>query len=113
MGKHVYAVYGAEPGPVSPPDYEAVQARVDRHGPRTVVEQVEDRTPATVAAYSVSHDHQGRPQAAVLVAELADGSRAYARTEEADAVVAFGEGEWVGRPVLLAPGPAGVNQVRV
>jgi hypothetical protein len=55
-----------------------------------------------------TRERSGTPATALVIAELADGSRAYARTADADALEA---GEWVGRPVRLTPGPEGTNVV--
>lgn len=113
MTKHVWAVYGATPGPVSPPDEATIQAEIDREALRPVVASVRDAAGATIRAYSVTHDRTGAPASALVIAELADGSRAYARTTDVDALDALGAGEWVGRTVLLTPGPEGTNVVRL
>ena len=113
MTKHVWAVYGADPapGPVAPPDYDAVQARIDRRPGRTVTGTVGGPTAATVGAYSVTHDRSGTPETALIVADLADGTRAYARTTDADLLGALGSGEWVGRAVRLRPAAGPGNEV--
>ncbi len=108
MCKHVWAVYGSAPGPVTPPDYGAVQRRVDAAGDLVpVVVDADDR--GVIAAYSVTHGREGRPATALVIADLASGGRAYARTEDPDALVALGDGEWVGRPLRLRPDGRGRN----
>ena len=111
MTKHVWAVYGTEPGRLVPPDYSAVQARIDRAPARPVIPTLAEKETATIACYSVTHDRSGAPVTALVVAELEGGARAYARTNHPLALAAFGEGEWVGRRVCLRPGLAGSNEV--
>lgn len=111
MTKHVWAVYGTEPGQLVPPDYQAVQARIDRVVDRRVVSTLAAEASATIGCYSVTHDRSGTPVTALVVADLDGGARAYARTAHPDALAAFSDGEWVGRQVCLRPGRAGVNEV--
>ena len=111
MTKHVWAVYGTEPGPVTPPDYGAVQARIDREPPRAVVARVDRPVGATIGCWSVTHGRTGSPASALVVADLDDGARAYGRTTDPDALAGLSVGEWVGRRIRLRPGSAGVNEV--
>jgi acetyl-CoA C-acetyltransferase len=111
MTKHVWAVYAGAPGRLTPPDYLAVQAQIDRHPVRPVVAMIEDEVKATIACYSVTHDRAGLPASALVVADLAGGARAYARTTDADAVAALDVGEWVGRALRLRPGGSGAHDV--
>jgi len=110
MTKHVYAVYSSEPGPVRPPDYRSVQAKIDRSARRPVVGSLVRTSAGAIGCYSVTHDRSGVPTSALVVADLADGSRAYARTTRPDDLAALGEGEWVGRSIDLLPGPNGSNE---
>jgi len=111
MTKHVWAVYGTEPGPVAPPDYASVQAEIDRHPRRPVVPDGTVDSPAAIACYSVTHDRSGAPVSGLVVADLPDGSRAYGRTSDGDILAALERGESVGRPIRLRPGPGGVNRL--
>jgi acetyl-CoA C-acetyltransferase len=111
MTKHVWAVYASAPGPLTPPDYPAVQAQIDRHPVRPVVPVIEEEVKATIACYSVTHDRAGVPASALVIADLAGGARAYARTTDGDAVAELDVGEWVGRAVRLRPGSSGANDV--
>ena len=111
MTKHVWAVYGTDPGRLVPPDYPAVQARIDRTSLRHVAAALAEEETATIGCYSVTHERSGGPVAALVVADLDGGARAYARTTKADVLAALGEGEWVGRRVCLRPGLAGCNEV--
>jgi len=111
MTKHVWAVYGTDPGRAVAPDYSAVQARIDRAPARPVASTLSEETTATVGCYSVTHDRSGMPATALVVADLEGGVRAYARTTHPDVLAAFGEGEWVGRRVGVRPGLARSNEV--
>ncbi len=109
MTKHVFGVYGAEPGPVVPPDSERVQAGVDRHGRPPVVPEHEGT--ATVAAYSVVHGRDGAPEWALLVCDVPGSARTYAQVRDRDLCAEAEATELVGRAVNLRPrnarGPMG------
>ncbi len=111
MTKHSWAVYSDRPGPVTPPDYEAVQARIDRHHPFHVRPRLEQGTPGTIAAASVTHARSGTPSAAVIIADLCDGTRAYAHAT--DAIAALGEGDPIGRHIQIRPAGAGTHTFHV
>jgi acetyl-CoA C-acetyltransferase len=117
MTKHVYGVYSASPpASVEPPDEHAVQQRLDE-AVRPLAITAEHDGPATVAAYSVVHGRDGRPEWGLLVCDLADGTRTYAKLLDAGALEGAEHSELVGRPVHLAPttvaGPAGDARVNV
>ena len=109
MSKHVWAVYSTEPGPVAPPDAAAVQARVDRREPTAIREA--HSGDATIATYSVVHDRKGSPTHALLVCDLGEGERCYARADDPELLVSLEGAEWVGSTVALATGEDGVNSV--
>lgn len=110
LTKHVAAVYSTEPGPVTRPDLDAIQAAVDAdHPPVPVTDTAEG--PATVATYSVVHGRDGAPQWGLAVVDLPDGTRAYARVEEPDLLAAMEAEEWVGAEVHLVTGDGGRNLV--
>jgi acetyl-CoA C-acetyltransferase len=102
MTKHVYGVYSTEPGDVRLPERERVQADLDGRGVKTIT----DRTtgPATVATYTVLHGRDEGAQSGLLVCDLADGSRAYAKVHNADFLSSLERDEWVGRTVTLTDG---------
>jgi acetyl-CoA C-acetyltransferase len=109
MTKHVFGVYSTEPGRVEPPPEVAA--------PEAVAVADAHDGPAVVAAYSVVHDRDGVPSHALLVCDLPDGSRAYARTEHAEVCARAERAEFVGEDVMLesvqvdgAFGPAIVNR---
>jgi acetyl-CoA C-acetyltransferase len=99
MTKHVYAVYSTTPGTVAPPDEAAVQRALDAAPSPTIVDTHEGR--ATVAAYSVVHGRDGGAEWALLVCDVDDVSRCYARVVEADLLADLERTEWTGREVQL------------
>jgi acetyl-CoA C-acetyltransferase len=113
MTKHVFGVYAAAPGPVAPPDQGAAQLVADRAGRAEVVAEHEGE--ASVAAYSVVHGRDGEPEWALLVCDLADGSRAYAQVRDQALCLAAESSELVGATVQLSTrtvaGPAGEQRV--
>jgi len=56
--------------------------------------------PATIAGYTIGHTKAGAVDA-VVVADTADGTRAVARTSDADLVADLRDGEWCGRTVSV------------
>ena len=103
MTKHAAAVYSttpgdlSEPAPAPPPEVIAV---VDTYSGQ-----------ATIAAYSVVHGRDGEAVSALVVADTADGSRCYGRTDDADTFTAMEADEWVGRAITLRSGDDGVNRI--
>jgi acetyl-CoA C-acetyltransferase len=61
---------------------------------------------ATVCAYSVVHGRDGAPEWGLLVCDLPDGSRAYAKLLDADELAAAERIELVGRAVQLSTATA-------
>jgi acetyl-CoA C-acetyltransferase len=113
MTKHVFGVYSAAPPPqgrVRPPDGAAVQAKLDAIPSTAIVDQ--HTGPATVASYTVVHARTGDPEWGLVIADVDDGTRAYARVEDADLLTAMEAEEWVGRDVELDAEGSGVNVVR-
>jgi acetyl-CoA C-acetyltransferase len=101
MTKHVYGVYSTEPGAVQPPAQAEVQARLDGAPKREIADRHEGD--ATVAAYSIVHGRDGAPEWGVLVCDVGEGVRAYARLTDADALEEAETAELVGARVRLAP----------
>jgi acetyl-CoA C-acetyltransferase len=97
MTKHVAGVYSTTPGAVTVPD--------PAPGPTTrpIVERADG--PAAVAAHTVVHGRDGRPEWGVVVCDLGDdaGSRTYARIEDPDLLADAATREWTGRRVRLGP----------
>jgi acetyl-CoA C-acetyltransferase len=99
MTKHAFGIYSTRPGTVIRPDAERVQEGLDADGTLAIAEICEGE--AEVAAYSVVHGRGGEPEWALLICDVADGVRAYARSIE-PALLALAESEeLVGRRVRL------------
>ena len=115
MTKHVFGVYSAAPGPVEPPDAGAAQRRAERDGHARVVAEHDGE--ATVGAYSVVHGRDGQPEWALLVCDLADGSRTYAQVRDPALCLGAESTELVGTTVRLETrtivGPAGEQRVNL
>lgn len=111
MTKHVWAVYGTEPGPLSPPDYAAVQATIDRSPKRAVTELVSSGTKATVACATTAYDRSGNATSTLVICDLHDGQRAYARALRTEVVAEFERSEPVGRTITLEPTAKGSHEV--
>jgi acetyl-CoA C-acetyltransferase len=95
MTKHVAGIYSTQPGaptlPGSPPPEPPT---VD------IVEHFDG--PATIAAYSVVHGRSGEPEWALLVCDVDDRRRCYARVDgDGDLLAALEGAEWVGRTVTV------------
>ena len=103
MTKHVFGCYSTTPrAPLPPPSI-----------PKPVAAPVvaNHEGDATVAAYSVVHGRDGDPEWALLVCDLPDGARTYARIEDRGTARAAEVQELVGTTVRLEPveadGPMG------
>jgi acetyl-CoA C-acetyltransferase len=104
MQKHCYAVYSTEPAGIAPaePMPEPVRTPItDTHTGN-----------ATVATYTVAHGRDGGPQSGLFVCDLADGSRCYARSDDADLLARAEKEELVGAVLRLTTDEGGVNRVR-
>jgi acetyl-CoA C-acetyltransferase len=100
MTKHVFGVYSTTPGELVAPDLARVQAGLDAAGHPTIADVHEG--PATVAAYSITHDHEG-PSSGVVVLDLPDAdSRAYAKVTDPELLLDAEERELVGRQVTVS-----------
>lgn len=111
MTKHVWTVYGTEPGALRPPDYIEVQRTIDSDPTVEVRQQVPTPVQAEIAAATVSFDRSGAPQSALVIANISDQSRAYARTNDPELMNIISEMEAVGEAVLLRPGDDDTNDV--
>ena len=97
-------MYSTTPGDVAPP----VSAQVD--GAALSPSRDEYAGPARVATYTVAHGRDGEPHWGLAVCDLADGSRCYARLDDADLLAHVETVEWVGSAVTLTSSD-GVNRV--
>ncbi len=100
LTKHGAGVYSTEPGPVAPPDLTALQARLDAAHPPVAITDTASG-PATVATYSVIHGRDGSAETGLAVVDLPDGTRAYARVDDAALLAEMEATEWVGAAVDL------------
>ena len=96
MTKHVYAVYSTAPGPVAPPS----DLGLDALPTRTITASYEG--PATVATYTVAHGRDGSPEWGLVIADLPDGTRAYAKITDAALLADAESRELVGEQVSLS-----------
>ena len=100
MTKHTYALYSTTPGSVVRPTTPAVQKEVEAEAPPAAITTTA-QGPATVATYSVVHDRDGSRAWGLVVADLPDGTRCYARVTDRRAAGRHGGSEWVGATVQL------------
>jgi acetyl-CoA C-acetyltransferase len=94
-------VYSTEPGPVVPPDQAHVQAQLDSTPQKTIADEHDGS--ATVDAYSVVHGRDGAPEWGVLVCDVGDGKRAYAKVTDPALLASAEERELVGTTVQCTP----------
>jgi acetyl-CoA C-acetyltransferase len=99
MTKHAFGVYSTEPAPVVEPDGERVQHALDAAGTVEIAETCDGE--GDVAAYSVVHGRDGAPEWALLICDVADGVRAYARSTDSELLATAESEEFVGRRVRL------------
>jgi acetyl-CoA C-acetyltransferase len=108
MQKHAYGVWSTNPDGASVPP----SGTLPTDGATTPVTDVANG-PATVATYAVMHGRDGGPESALLVCDLPDGSRCYAKLDEANDAFALAESqELIGQPVSLASAD-GINLARL
>jgi acetyl-CoA C-acetyltransferase len=111
MTKHVWAVYGTDPGRLQPPDYDEVQRRIDFEPAFEVIQQLSAPSRGTIAAATVTFDRSGAAVSALIIADFSDGTRTYARTTDVELMSLIRDGEPVGEPVLIRPDGNGTNGV--
>jgi acetyl-CoA C-acetyltransferase len=103
MQKHVYGLWSTTPGAVPP--------AAPAHAPPPGIEIVEGpEGAATVLTYSVLHGRDGGPDSALLVCDLPDGRRCYAKLDGDSTTLAGAEREeLIGQRVTLSP-DGGINR---
>ncbi|MHB8669942.1 MAG: acetyl-CoA acetyltransferase [Acidimicrobiales bacterium] len=106
LTKHAIGVYSARP-PAEGTRVEDVQGQVDALPSRRVVPDFDG--PATIEAYTVMHDREGRPETAFLACRVdtTEGVAAapgWAGAGEPELLAAMTTEEFVGRPVVLRDG---------
>lgn len=110
MTKHAYGVYSTTPATVTPPDLDALQARVDQQHPAHQIRDTYTGT-ATVATYTVAHGRDGSPDWGLAICDLPQGDRCYARITDVDLLDRVEREEWVGTTIEVTEGEGGVNLV--
>ncbi len=113
MTKHVWAVYGSDPGSLTPPDYAELQRKIDRHQDLEVLEELPGPVTARVVGSTVSHDRSGARASALIIADVSPSTRAYARTSDIETMRWLEDEESVGTNVMLRPNHDGTNLVEL
>jgi acetyl-CoA C-acetyltransferase len=98
--KHAFGVYSTTPPP-TPFRHAYPQDEIDDMPRRELALPPEAVGAATVEAYTVMHDRDGRPETVLSACLLADGRRAWGTSTEPALARAVCEGEWVGRRIDL------------
>jgi acetyl-CoA C-acetyltransferase len=98
--KHAFGVYSTTP-PTTPFRHAYPQDEIDDMPRRELALPPEAIGAATVEAYTVMHDRDGRPETVLSACLLADGRRAWGTSTEPELASAVCEGEWVGRRIDL------------
>lgn len=109
MTKHAFGVYSTTPGPVDWPAESEVQGAVDELPVRAIRDEASGA--ATVASYTVAHGRDGAPEWGLVIADLPEGDRCYARVADAGLLAEMEATEWVGADLDLVSSD-GVNTVR-
>jgi acetyl-CoA C-acetyltransferase len=99
--KHAFGVYSTSPSNNGFLHGDP-QAEIDALPQRELASPQDAAGAATVEAYTVMHDRDGRPETGFASCLLADGRRAWGRTPDRELADGMTEGEWVGRAVRLA-----------
>jgi acetyl-CoA C-acetyltransferase len=102
MQKHCYGLYSTTPGPIEPPGPLPEQPRVPITDTHTGA--------AADATYTVAHGRDGAPQSGLFICDLPDGSRVYARSEDAELLARAEQEELVGTTLQLTAEDGGVNR---
>ena len=109
MTKHAFGVYSTTPGPLDWPAESEVQGAVDEAPQRAIRDEASG--PAVVASYTVAHGRDGAAEWGLVIADLPEGDRCYARVDDAGLLAEMEATEWVGADVDLVS-TDGVNVVR-
>jgi acetyl-CoA C-acetyltransferase len=102
LTKHVAGVWSTEPGSAAPaPPPADLQDRLTAANPPVPITD-EASGPAEVLTYTVIHGRDGAPETGVAVCALPDGTRTYAKLDDAGLLAEVEAVEWVGTKVELA-----------
>jgi acetyl-CoA C-acetyltransferase len=98
MTKHVYAAMSTDPGRALP----ALQGDLGLDGvPNREIVATYDGA-GTVATYAVAHQRDGTPEWGLVIADLPDGRRAYAKITDAGLLADAESRELVGSPITIS-----------
>lgn len=109
MTKHVYGAYSTEPSTAPRPDEQAVQKKLAER-PLKVIRETHSGQ-ATIATYTVLHGRDGVAEWGLLVCDVDDDTRCYAKTVDGDVLAELESAECVGRAVELVTDENNVNRV--
>ena len=111
MTKHVYGVYSTSPpeSGAPRPDEQAVQKTLDERAIKLIRDT--HSGPATIVTYTVLHGRDGAAEWGLLVCDVDDTTRCYARVTDADMLAELEGTECVGRSVDLVTNEKNVNEV--
>ena len=101
--KHSIGVYSTDPPRTGSHRWESPQAAVDGRPSRVAVEVADGyEGPATVEAYTVTHERDGSPALGIVAALLPDGRRAWSNNRDPLLLAELCRTEHIGRPAILA-----------
>jgi len=97
--KHSFGVYSTTP----PASFQHAkpQSEIDALPRRDLATPSDAAGAATIEAYTVMFDRDGKAERALSTCLLADGRRAWGTSDASDVTAAMCDGEWVGRSVDL------------
>ncbi|MBJ7460714.1 MAG: hypothetical protein JHC90_03910, partial [Ilumatobacteraceae bacterium] len=98
--KHAFGIYGTQP-PKESFKHAYPQDQIDAMPRRSVAKAAEAVGPATLEAYSVMHDRDGKPAMVHAACLLADGRRAWGESTDSTLGGAMCTEEFVGHAVEL------------
>ena len=97
--KHAFGVYSTTPPAAF--RHDKPQSRIDELPRRDLATPAQAAGPATIEAYTVMFDRDGRPERSLSACLLDDGRRAWGTSDATEITTAMCEGEWVGRAIDL------------
>lgn len=104
--KHSFGLYSNEPAK-SGFRYGSPQTKIDSLDKRELASTSDAASnvagQATIEAYTVMHDRDGKPETAIAAVLLNDSRRAWATSTDKQVATAMCTDEWVGRKVNLNP----------
>jgi acetyl-CoA C-acetyltransferase len=98
--KHAFGVYSTAP-PSTPFRHAYPQDQIDAMPRRELALPHDAEGAATVEAYTIMHNRDGKPETSLASCLLADGRRAWGTSAQPDTAAEMCDGEWVGRQVQL------------